>query len=170
MALNLMDAAKGIFTNELIGKASSFLGENENGVTKAITGILPSLLGGIVDKATTSNEGAVTILNLAKESADEGFLDNISNLLGGGESLLNKGAGLLSGLLGNSNSNLLSNLIAQFSGVKSSSATSLLSMAAPAVLGMLGNQAKQNNLDADGLSSFLGSHRWTKLFFRQPKR
>ncbi|HRD58906.1 MAG TPA: OmpA family protein [Ferruginibacter sp.] len=159
MALNLMDAAKGIFTNELIGKASSFLGENENGVTKAITGILPSLLGGIVDKATTSNEGAVTILNLAKESADEGFLDNISNLLGGGESLLNKGAGLLSGLLGNSNSNLLSNLIAQFSGVKSSSATSLLSMAAPAVLGMLGNQAKQNNLDADGLSSFLGSQK-----------
>jgi hypothetical protein len=34
MLFNLLDAAKGLFTNELVGKASSFLGES--GVTKAL--------------------------------------------------------------------------------------------------------------------------------------
>ncbi|MFT3982156.1 MAG: DUF937 domain-containing protein [Ferruginibacter sp.] len=136
MSFNLIDAAKGLFTSDLVGKASSYLGESESGVSKALSGIIPSLLGGIADKATSSNEGAVTVTNLAKESADEGFLGNLGGLLGGGDSLLSKGAGLLSGLFGDTKSNLLSSLISQFSGVKSSSASSLLSMAAPAVLGL----------------------------------
>ncbi len=72
---------------------------------------------------------------------------------------MSKGAGFLNGLFGDTKSNLLGSLISQFSGVKSSSASSLLSMAAPAVLGLIGNHAKQNNLDAGGLSSFLGSQK-----------
>lgn len=159
MSFNLIDAAKGLFTNELIGKASSYLGESESGISKALSGIVPSVLGGLVDKATSSSEGAATIANLAKESSNEGFLGNLSGFLGGGDSLLSKGAGLLSGLFGDAKSNLLSTLISQFSGVKSSSASSLLSMAAPAVLGLLGNHAKTNNLDAGGLASLLSSQK-----------
>jgi len=160
MSFNLIDAAKGLFTNELVGKASAYLGETENTVLKAIGGIIPSLLGGITEKATASQEGAVAVTSLAKESDSAGFPGNLGNFFdndGGG--ILSKGSGLLNNLLGEGKSNLLGNVIAQFSGAKPSSVTSLLSMAAPAVLGMLGKHASSNNLNADGLASMLSSQK-----------
>lgn len=160
MSFNLIDAAKGLFTNELVGKASAYLGESENTVLKAIGGIIPSLLGGITEKATASHDDAVAVTNLAKESDSAGFPENLGNFFdsdGGG--FLSKGSGLLSSLFGEGKSNLLNNVISQFSGAKSSSISSLLSMAAPAILGMLGKHAKSNNLDASGLSSMLSSQK-----------
>jgi outer membrane protein OmpA-like peptidoglycan-associated protein len=44
-------------------------------------------------------------------------------------------------------------------GIKSSSVSSLMSMAAPVALGTLGKHATENNLDAGGLSSFLTSQK-----------
>ena len=160
MSFNLIDAAKGLFTNELVGKASAYLGESENSVTKALTGIVPSLLGGLTEKATASHEGAVEVTRLAKESDNAGFLGNLGGFFdNGGDSLLSKGAGLLGGLFGEGKTNMLSSLISQFSGAKSSSITSLLSLAAPAILGMLGKHASSNNLDAGGLASMLSSQK-----------
>lgn len=160
MSFNLIDAAKGLFTNELVGKASAYLGESENSVTKALTGIVPSLLGGLTEKATASHEGAVEVTNLAKESDNAGFLGNLGGFFdNGGDSLLSKGTGLLGGLFGEGKTNMLSSLISQFSGAKSSSITSLLSLAAPAILGMLGKHASSNNLGADGLASMLSSQK-----------
>lgn len=158
MSFNLIEAAKGLFNNELIGKASSLLGESDNAVSKALGGIIPSLLGGLIDK-TSGSEGAATVAQLAKETNEQGIAGNLAGLLGDTDGLLAKGAGLLSGLFGKDAASLLSNVIAQFSGVKNSSAGSLLSMAAPAVLGMLGNHAKNNNLDAAGMGSLLSSQK-----------
>ncbi len=160
MSFNLIDAAKGLFTNDLVGKASAYLGESENTVVKAIGGIIPSLLGGVADKATSSHDGAVAVTNLAKESDSAGFLGNLGGFFdndGGG--MLSKGAGLLSNLFGQGKTDMLSTVISQFSGAKSSSITSLLSMAAPAILGMLGKHANTNNLSADGLASMLSSQK-----------
>jgi OmpA-OmpF porin, OOP family len=159
MSFNLIDAAKGLFSNELVSKASAYLGESENGVTKAISGILPGLLGGIADKAG-SNEGANIVSNLAQEQHGSGILGNLGNFFGAeGGGLLNKGAGLLSGLFGDGKLGMLTNLISGFSGTKSASVSSLLSMAAPAVLGFLGKHASENNLNAGGLASLLSSQK-----------
>ena len=160
MSFNLIDAAKGLFTNELVGKASAYLGESENTVLKAIGGIVPSLLGGVTEKATSSHADAVAVSDLATASDNAGFPDNLGNFFdndGGG--FLSKGAGMLSSLFGEAKSGILSNVLSQFSGAKSSSITSLLSMAAPAILGMLGKHAKSNNLDAGGLASMLSSQK-----------
>jgi OOP family OmpA-OmpF porin len=160
MSFNLVDAAKGLFPNELIGKASSYLGESESGLSKAISGIIPSILGGVAEKATSSPTGAASITDLARESDDSGFLGNLGGFFendGGG--LLNRGAGMLNGLFGEGKSNLLSTVISQFSGIKSSSANSLLGLAVPAILGMLGRHVKSNNMDAGGLSSLLSSQK-----------
>jgi OmpA-OmpF porin, OOP family len=159
MSFNLIDAAKGLFTNELVSKASAYLGESESSVTKAISGILPGVLGGIADKAG-SNEGANIVSGLAQEHHGNGILDSLGSFFGNeGGGLLNKGAGLLSGLFGDSKLGMLTNLIAGFSGTKSASVTSLLSMAAPAVLGFLGKHAADNNLNAGGLASLLSSQK-----------
>lgn len=158
MSFNLLDAAKGLFTNELVGKASSFLGESESGVTKALGGVLPSVLGGLIDKSS-NNDGANMIANLAGEQHNSGLLGNIGNFFGDGGGLLNKGAGILSGLFGNKTDGLVG-LISNFAGIKSSSTTSLLSMAAPMVLGLLGKHAASSGLSGgSGIASFLSSQK-----------
>ncbi|MBL0145704.1 MAG: DUF937 domain-containing protein [Chitinophagaceae bacterium] len=158
MSFNLLDAAKGLFTNELVGKASSFLGESESGVTKALGGILPSVIGGLIDKSS-SHDGANMIANLAGEQHNSGLLGNIGSFFGNdGGGLLNKGAGLLSGLFGNKTDGLIG-LISNFAGVKSSSSSSLLSMAAPLVLGLLGKHAASSNMGASGIASLLSSQK-----------
>lgn len=155
MSFNLVDAAKGLFTSELVSKASSFLGESETGVSKAVSGILPTVLSGLVSK-TSTHEGAGTIASMMEEQHSSGILDNLGSFFGNeGGSLLNKGAGLLSGLFGNT-ADGVTGLISNFAGIKSSSSSSLLSMAIPAVLGLLG---KHSSGGASGVASLLSSQK-----------
>ncbi len=155
MSLNLMDAAKGLFTNELIGKASSFLGESESGVTKAVGGILPTVLSSLVSKVG-STDGANTISNLVQEQSNSGVLDNLGSFFGNeGGGMLNKGAGLLGGLFGDKIGGITS-LLSNFAGLKGNSITSLLSMALPAVLGLIG---KHSSGGASGIASLLSGQK-----------
>lgn len=154
MSFNLIDAAKGLFTNELIGKASSFLGESETGVSKAVSGIVPTLLSGLMNKAS-SHEGAGAVANMVDEQKG-GLLDNLGGFFGGDNGgLLNKGASMLSGLFG-SKSDGITSLISNFAGIKSSSSSSLLSMALPAVLGLIG---KHSSGGASGIASLFSSQK-----------
>ncbi|MGG9971167.1 DUF937 domain-containing protein [Ferruginibacter sp. SUN002] len=156
MSFNLLDAAKGLITNDLISKASAFLGESETGIAKAFSGILPALITGITEKAS-NNGGANTVSNLALQANSADFVGNINGFFendsGGG--LLNKGARLLAGLFDEHKTNTLTNIIANFSGIKKSSSTSLLSMVTPVVLGLLGKQAAADHLNGSGLASLL---------------
>lgn len=155
MSFNLIDAAKGLFTSELVSKASSFLGESETGVSKAISGIVPTVLSGLVNKAS-SHEGAGSVSTMVEEQQNAGVLDVLGNFFGNeGGGLLNKGAGLLSSLFG-SKADGIGSLISNFAGIKSSSTTSLLSMALPAVLGLIG---KHSNGGASGIASLLSSQK-----------
>lgn len=158
MSFNLIDSVKGLFTSELISKASAMLGESESGVGKAIGGIVPTVLSGLLSKSS-SGDGAAGILNMAKEAAGSGILGNLGGLLGGEgggntSGILNVVSGLFGDKLGG-----IGKLIAGFSGIKESSASSLLGMVAPAALGFLGKHATNNNLNAAGLSSLLSSQK-----------
>jgi outer membrane protein OmpA-like peptidoglycan-associated protein len=158
MSFNLIDSAKSLFSSEMLGKASAYLGESESAVAKAVGGILPTLLGGLVNKAS-DNDGATAVAQMAQEAHSSGIAANLQNFAGDdGGGLLSKGAGLLSGLFGNKLDGL-SGLISNFAGVKSSSVSSLMSMAAPAVLGMIGKHASENNLGASDISSLLSSQK-----------
>jgi outer membrane protein OmpA-like peptidoglycan-associated protein len=156
MSFNLMDAAKGLFTSELLGKASSFLGESEGGISKAMTGIVPTVLSGLLSK-TSTHEGAGAVAHMVNEQSSSGILGNLGGFFGNdGGGLLNKGAGLLSSLFGGKSDGITS-LISNFAGVKSSTATSLLSMALPAVLGLIGKQVGGGG--ASGIASLLSSQK-----------
>jgi outer membrane protein OmpA-like peptidoglycan-associated protein len=155
MSFNLIDAAKGLFTNELLGKASSFLGESETGVSKAVGGIIPVVLSGLLNK-TSNHEGAGAVAKMVEEQHNSGVLSGLGNFFGNDSGgLLSKGAGLLSGLFGNKTDGITS-LISNFSGLKSSSTSSLLSMALPALLGLIGKHATGG---ASGIASLLSSQK-----------
>jgi OmpA-OmpF porin, OOP family len=157
MSFNLIDSVKGLFTSELIGKAASMLGENESGISKAVSGTVPAVLSSLLSKSGSS-DGATGIFNMAKEAAGSGILGNITGLLGGGNEFPSGLKEMAGGLLGNKLGGL-GKLISGFAGVKESSAASLLGMAVPSVLGFLGKHATDNNLSASGLASMLGSQK-----------
>lgn len=160
MSFNLLDAAKGLLTNETIQQASSFLGESEGSTHKAISGILPVILSGLVNKSSTSH-GANEIAAMSAEQHHAGLLDNIGNFFGSDNTdLLNKGTNILGSIFGDKSKGITS-LISNFSGIKSSSSGSLLGMAAPLILGFLGKHAVENNMNAGGLASLLSSQKDT---------
>lgn len=154
MSFNLMEMVKNYFTDEFNNQASSKLGEDSSGISKALSAIIPTGLAGILNKATSGEQGANDILSMAKNA--------ISNVSGNtnlsSEENINKGSGILSSLFGNSQSGII-NAISNFAGIKDSSATSLMSMGLPAIMGLLGKHAEQNNLSASGLSGFLSSQK-----------
>ncbi len=159
MAFNWLDSVKGLFTSELISKAASSLGEGEGNTAKAISGIVPSVLGGILSKGTSGIDGASAILDMAKGAVGTGILSNPGNLFGGGSNtLLTNGLDMVKRLLGDK-LNSISGVLSGFAGIKESSVTSLMGMVAPIALGVLGQHASQNNLTPNGLSNMLASQK-----------
>ena len=51
MALNIIDLIKGQLGPALISQAASKLGESESGISKAISGLLPAVVGGMANNA-----------------------------------------------------------------------------------------------------------------------
>jgi len=158
--MNLLDLVKDQVTGSLGTQAAKFLGESENGVGKALDGIFPVLLGKMADTAEDSS-GLAKLFDMAK-SQDTGILDNIGDLFGGGAGnvakLMNGGSGILNLILGNSTGGMIDK-IAGYSGLKGSAASSLIKMAAPFLMSMVGRHIKNKALDAVGLGKFLGNQR-----------
>ncbi len=157
MSINIVDLVKNYVSQDLISKAGSFLGESEGGISKAVTGLIPSILGGIISKGTQSEADAQQILTSAQDAGNSGLLGNLGSLFGNAD-LLSKGTGWFNSLFGGQ-SNSIIDLISKFAGIKSSSSGSLISMLTPLVFGLLGKKAQDDNLNANGFSSFLSSQK-----------
>ena len=135
---SLLDSLKEQITPDVIRELTSNLGESGDAVQKGLLG------------------GAITILAaLASKAQEPGFLSQIMNLIsgfmtrgasamgaaaGGGSSTVTNasqaGTSLLNMLFGNNISSIQSK-IAEFSGMRASSAGSILAAAAPRVLGRM---------------------------------
>lgn len=160
MSFNLIDAAKNLFTDELVKKASNYLNESESGVVKAIASILPVVLSGFVNKVA-NHEGADFVAQTAKQQNESGVLSNLESFFGNdGGSLLNKGAGLVNSLFGNKLDGI-TGLLSNFTGLKNASVSSLMSMAAPAIMGLLGKHASDNNLNTGSITTLLNNQKST---------
>jgi outer membrane protein OmpA-like peptidoglycan-associated protein len=155
MSFNLIDSVRGLLSNDVIDNASNVLGESENNMHRAVSGAIPSVLTGMLNKAGSGDAG--NLLRLAKETATSGILSNIGRFFTD-NSLLNRGADLLKGIFGDRLNNV-SGMIANYSGIKTGSATALLSVAAPAALGALGRHANTTNMSAADLPSFLNTQK-----------
>jgi len=158
--MNLIDMIKDQVSGSLASNASKFLGEPESGVSKALDGVFPALLGSMISKSEDSSH-AGKLFDMVK-GADTGILNNIGDLFSGGAgnvaSLMNSGSGSLNLLLGNNTGSMIDK-VAGFSGLKGSATSSLIKMAAPFLISMVGKVVKEKALDAVGLSKFLGTQK-----------
>lgn len=154
--MNLLDVLKSqLASGNTMDVISNLLGENKTATSSGLNAILPTLLGSLIQKGSTT-EGAGNLLNIIKTGGHDGsVLNNIGSLLGGGEktsNFLNSGSGLLNTLLGDKLGGVAS-IITGLSGLKSGSTSSLLQLAAPLVMGLVGKHSAGKS--ASGLSSML---------------
>ncbi len=154
MSFNLIEAVKEILGSDMSNRMAGILGESPANVQQAIHGIIPTILTGVMLK--TDSGDAQDTLNLATAAARIDIPFNLNSLAGGtGNS---KGMDFLKNIFGEKTS-VLSDAIAEYAGISSQSASSLLSTSAPAALGVLGNHILSSNMNASGLRSFLNSQK-----------
>ncbi len=159
--MDLLGLVKEQLTSAAISKISTFLGESNENTTSALGSAMPSILGGLMQNASTT-QGAGNLLNTLKTGGhDGGILDNLSNLLGdfdGTSNMVSVGTGLLGSIFGDK-VGTLANIISGVSGIKTGSASSLLSMATPILMGVLGKQVSSQGMGVSGLTSLLMSQK-----------
>ncbi len=158
MSFDLLESVRNLFSGNVISQAASKLGESEEGIQKAISAVVPTVLTGLLHKTESSGD-AGGLLNMVKGAASDASPSSIGAALqGGAGGLLTKGAGFLKTLFGDKAAGITS-MISSYAGIKESSADTLLQASAPATLGTVGQYAMQNNLNAGGFASFLNSQK-----------
>ena len=149
MALNIIDLIKGQLGPALITQAASTLGESESGISKAISGLLPAVIGGMANNADKPG-----VLDAITGAASSGMLGNLL----GGSSNNSFITNVLIAIFGDKIGDLV-NSISTFAGVSNSTSSSLLNMVTGATLGSVGKYAADNNLGASGVSSLLSDQK-----------
>jgi outer membrane protein OmpA-like peptidoglycan-associated protein len=154
MSFNLIESVKEILSGDMTNRMAGILGESPANVQQAIQGIIPAILTGLMLK--TDSGDVQDTLNLATAAARIDIPFNLNSLAGG--TVNSKGMDFLKNIFGEKTS-VLSDAIAGYAGISSQSSSSLLSTAAPAALGVLGNHILNSNMNASGLRSFLNSQK-----------
>ena len=144
-----LEALLGLLQGQDLGQLAEQVGGNEGQVKNGVMAALPAMLTAL-SKNTGTEKGAQELNNALEKKHDGSILDNLSGYLSNPD--LKDGAGILNHLFGSQTSNV-ANAVSQSSGLDSNGSMKMLQMLAPVLMGMLGQQKKQNNLDAKGLGN-----------------
>lgn len=149
MALNIIDLIKGQLGAALVSQTASQLGESESGISKAISGLLPVVIGGLAN-----NSDNPTVLDTVANSSSNGILGSLSSATSGNSFI----SGLLTSIFGDKLNGII-NSVATYAGISNNSSSSLLNMVTGATVGSIGKYASENNLDRNGIASLLNDQK-----------
>ena len=152
-----LEALLGLLQGQDLGQLAEQVGGNEGQVKNGVMAALPAMLTAL-SKNTGTEKGAQELNNALETKHDGSILNNLSGYLSNPD--LKDGAGILNHLFGSQTSKV-ANAVSQSSRLDSNGSMKMLQMLAPVLMGMLGQQKKQNNLDAEGignLTSMLASN------------
>ncbi len=136
MTYNLTAAVISLFDKKTLQHAAGYMGEEEKLISKAVSVILPVVLGQLSDKALT-NDGALTVIRLIEDQKKNVLIEDVNIFFDADKGgWLNRGAKLINNVFGKNSDNLITQ-VAGFSGLKSSSVITLFSIAIPATISMM---------------------------------
>lgn len=151
-----MNAISQMITQQIAGQAAgqlaSRLGVSEGTAQTAVQMAVPLIVAALARNAAQP-QGAQDLHQAVTQDHDGSILDNLMGYLGNPQS--GDGAGILGHILGPQRPAVENNL-AEATGLDQNSAGSLLEMVAPLVMGAVGRQQRQEGLDPQGLSQYLG--------------
>jgi outer membrane protein OmpA-like peptidoglycan-associated protein len=158
MVSNLIEMFMGGSAKELTSLASGILGESAENTSQSITKLIPLVLGGMAQKASTTTGASDLFKMVTSPNIDAGISGNLSNLLAGdvqNNPVIKSGIGIAASLFGADKANGLISSLASGSSISSSSSSSLIGMVMPLIFGGLKHVVNDQSLDARGLSSLL---------------
>jgi hypothetical protein len=154
--MNILSLIQNQLSSQTIGQISNAVGEGQEQTKSALSTAFPALLGSLVGKANASPSGLSEIFNTIKQGQLQGgWTDAIGQAISGGPPPAARQS-LLSSILG-SKLGPVADFIASRCGIRGGSATSLLGMAAPLLMGTLGKQVSSQGLGEAGLGQLLSS-------------
>ena len=142
-----LEALLGLLQGQDLGKLTEQIGGSSTQVKNGVAAALPAILAAVNKNATNSEKAEG--LNNALNQHDGSVLNNLGSYLQNPD--LKDGAGILNHLFGGNTQNV-ANAVSQSSGLDAQGSIKILETLAPLVLGVLGQQKKENNLDAQGIS------------------
>src|SRR5262245_4962778 len=162
----LIDTLRSFLTPELLSKASTALGESQGNVSRGLGAAFPAILAALLAKSSDAGVMRQIIDLLTDRGVDLSTARNPGELVGtsGGTGglarspLIDLGSRFLSTILG-PQTGAAASAVASSAGLQPASGSTLLGMAAPLVMSVLGDRVRRDGLNATGLASLLSSER-----------
>jgi outer membrane protein OmpA-like peptidoglycan-associated protein len=161
MAGTLVNLITGQLTPDVMQKAAALIGESGAATQKAFAGIVPTLVGALVNQASTMEGADQLARTLGSGKFDASALGGVASMFSGGpttQDVMTAGKGLLEMLFGVKLGDVVAQL-ARFAGIRMDSASSLLALAGPLVLSVLGRERASIGQSGASLRSLLGAQR-----------
>ena len=153
----LLDLLNSPMGKELISGVAGQTAQPENKTADVLSMAMPLLLGAMKKNVSTP-QGAEGLMSALSQKHDGSILNDLGGLFGGGvdESVKQDGAGILGHVFGNKQPQV-ENALSQKSGLDAGSIAEILKIAAPIVMGFIGKQTAQSNVnDSTGMNALLG--------------
>ena len=153
----ILDLLNSDLGKTIISGVSGSTGTDENRTGSVLTMALPVLMKAM-ERNASSPEGAQGLLGAIMDKHDGSILDNLGGLFNGGvdESVKTDGDKILGHVLGAKKQGV-EQIIGQKAGLDAGSVDNILKVAAPILMGVLGKQARQNNVSStNDLGGLLG--------------
>lgn len=161
MSTNLINQLMNDFKGDTLNGVGTALGENTSKIQTALGGVLPALIGGLANKASTT-EGANSVLELIRrnnlDSSQYADTAGVIKAPNGITNLIKLGGPLLDFALGG-RTNSVTDWVSSLAGTNRSSSSSLLSLALPVVLGQIGRLVKGSGGNASSLVNLLAGQK-----------
>ena len=153
----ILDLLNSDLGKTIVSGVSNQTGQDQNKTGDVLTMALPVLMQAMKRNAATP-EGAQGLLGALENKHDGSILDNLGGLFGGGVSndVMDDGGKILGHVLGSKQRNV-ENALSQKSGMDASSVAQILKVAAPILMGVLGKQKRQQQVESpSGIEGLLG--------------
>jgi hypothetical protein len=146
----LMDLLNSDLGKQIISGVAGKVGTSEGETSSVLSSVLPSLVGGMMNNASTQEGQSGLLGALLGGQHDGGILDNLSGFLGGDDHT--DGANILGHVLGGNHENV-QNQVSQNTGVSSDKVAMIMKIAAPILMGYLAKKAMGGGLTNDAATS-----------------
>lgn len=155
---NLMDLLQGQLSDDMVDRLSQQIGGADRQQTAVAANSIVNVLLSALNKNAQDPGGASSLASALDRDHDGSILDDVIGMISGqvrpqNERMVN-GSGIVKHVLGRKTDNVI-DMVSRMSGLDKNRSGSLLTMLAPIVMGALGRQKRQQNLDTGGLSGLL---------------
>src|SRR5262245_2866353 len=161
VAINLFTQLMNEFTGDTLSSVATGIGETAGRTQSALGGVLPALIGGCANKASTTDQANEFLDLIKRNNFDLSTYSSAANALkvpGGVTELISTGRPLVDSLFG-TRSGPIADWVSSLSGIGRSSSSSLLGLALPILMGQIARYLKSNGWSASNLMSLLGGQR-----------